>query len=210
MNSPSIILNEVDNAIAFVVFAHGAGADKSSDFMATMTRFLNERQLSVLRFNFNYMDKRLLDGKRYPPERMPKLLGCAEQVLADVDTKLPVYLAGKSMGSRVLTTLCEQPLEGVHGVICLGYPFHPQKKPENLRLEPLQNVSKPVLVIQGERDALGNKSEIAGYTLSEQCQFEFLPDGDHDLKPRVKSGYTHQLHLVQAADKILAFVKAHE
>ncbi len=201
--------NFVEHAKALCIFAHGAGADKSSDFMEKFTFMLNEQHISVLRFNFNYMDKRLLDGKRYPPEKMDKLLACFEQVIAGITSTLPIYLMGKSMGGRVAATLAEQTLEHIKGVICLGYPFHPQKKPENLRLTPLQNTKLPILIVQGERDALGNKEEIASYQLSALCRVSFLPDGDHDLKPRVKSGFTHQQHLTTAITQIVKFIDEH-
>jgi hypothetical protein len=92
------------------------------------------------------------------------------------------------------------------GGICLGYPFHPQKKPEKLRLEPLQRNQKRLLIVQGERDALGNKDEISHYDLSTLCQVLFLPDGDHSLKPRVKSGFTHQQHIETTIQAIVRFI----
>lgn len=202
----STLENNVDNAKALIVFAHGAGADKSSDFMDEMTTLLNDQKFNVLRFNFNYMDKRILENKRYPPERMPKLLSCFEAIIENLNTHLPVFLAGKSMGGRVAATISVKPENRFLGVICLGYPFHPQKKPEKLRLEPLQETLSPILIVQGERDALGNKSEIASYDISDNCQVTFLPDGDHNLKPRVKSGFTHQQHLQTTALEIKKFV----
>lgn len=202
----STIESFVPDAIALVIFAHGAGADKSSDFMNEISELLNKDKINVLRFNFEYMDKRLVDGKRYPPQRMPKLLTCFESVLANVDYSLPIFLAGKSMGGRVAATMAENLLEKVKGVMCLGYPFHPQKQPEKLRLEPLQKTILPILILQGDRDALGNKSEIDTYQLPELCQVHFFPDGDHNLKPRVKSGFTHNQHLTSAANAMNKFI----
>ncbi|WDD97713.1 alpha/beta family hydrolase [Thalassomonas actiniarum] len=202
-------LNAVENPKAMVILAHGAGADMDHGFMEKMTALLNSRQINVLRFNFPYMDKRRVDGKRYPPDRMPKLLDCYREVIRQQSQALPVFLAGKSMGSRVGATLAGEALAQpgqVKGVICLGYPFHPQKKPEKLRLEPLQQTLLPTLIVQGERDALGSKDDIAGYRLSDLCQLVFLPDGDHDLKPRVKSGFSQEQHMQSAADEILRFI----
>jgi uncharacterized protein len=202
----SVIENNVPDAAALVVFAHGAGADKSSGFMQTMAELLNANRINVLRFNFTYMDKRLIEGKRYPPERMPKLLVCLNSVLSHIDTSLPIFLAGKSMGGRVVATIAENELNKVSGVICLGYPFHPQKQPDKLRLEPLQKTLLPILIVQGDRDALGNEDEINDYNISSLCQVSFLADGDHDLKPRVKSGYSHQQHLHTAIDLMTNFI----
>ncbi|MEW6992437.1 alpha/beta family hydrolase [Colwelliaceae bacterium 6441] len=204
--SVSTIENYVPNASALVIFAHGAGADKSSAFMNEISRLLNDENINVLRFNFNYMDKRLADQKRYPPERMPKLIACFESVLDTIDSQLPIFLAGKSMGGRVAATMAENSLDNVKGVMCLGYPFHPQKQPEKLRLAPLQQTTLPVLIIQGERDALGSKKEISAYEISGLCQITFLADGDHNLKPRVKSGYNHQQHLQSAVNAMTGFI----
>ena len=203
---PSIIKQEAMQAKAYVVLAHGAGADKSSDFLEQIAAMLNDKQISVLRFNFHYMDKRLADGKRYPPDRMPKLMACFTKVLAELETSLPVFLLGKSMGGRVAAMLAAQGDIQANGVICLGYPFHPQKQPQKLRLEPLQQTKLPMLILQGERDALGNQEEIADYSLSERVRIEFFPDGDHDLKPRKKSGYSHQQHLINAVELIGTFI----
>eukprot|EP00919_Chromeraceae_sp_WS-2016_P034388 GHVR01081411.1.p1 GENE.GHVR01081411.1~~GHVR01081411.1.p1 ORF type:complete len:211 (+),score=18.81 GHVR01081411.1:390-1022(+) len=206
MTAISTCLQKATDAKANVIFAHGAGADKNSDFLNIISEKLVVRGVNVLRFNFPYMDKRAEDGKRRPPDRMPKLLACLTQVIAEYDTDLPVFLMGKSMGGRVAATLAKNEIENIAGVICLGYPFHPQKQPDKLRLEPLQDIVKPVLIIQGDRDALGNKNDIDSYSFSAQCQVKFLPDGDHDLKPRVKSGYTHQQHLNSAITLINGFI----
>lgn len=201
---------KVDDAIADVIFAHGAGAGKDHQFILGMVEKLNARKLSVITFNFPYMTKRAQDGKRRPPDRMPKLVEHYQSVLAEVVSEKPLFLAGKSMGFRVAATLAEETLfDSVKGVFGIGYPFHPQKKPEKLRLEPLQNSLLPVKVIQGTRDALGNIEEIAGYDLPSKIEVTYLEDGDHDIKPRVKSGFTHQQHTESAANIIEEFVKAY-
>jgi len=202
----STIENYVDNAKALVVFAHGAGADKSHEFMEIVSKGLNQQQISVLRFNFSYMDERIEKGNRRPPDRMPKLIGCFEKVLAEVDTSLPIFLAGKSMGGRVAATLVADENINAQGVMCLGYPFHPQKKPEKLRLEPLQETKKPILILQGTRDALGSEEEITDYEISDKCQCIFFSDGDHNLKPRVKSGFTHNEHINNAINDMVKFM----
>ncbi len=209
------IVNDVASPIAQVVFAHGAGANMHHEFMEQITVLLNKANINVVRFNFPYMDKRIEFGKRYPPDRMPKLIECYQSVINKLVNEqkntLPLFIGGKSMGSRVAVTLAEKNEMSVHiqGVFCLGYPFHPAKKPEKLRLEPLQLTKTPVLIVQGERDTLGSKDEFLNYEISPLCQCVFLPDGDHSLKPRVKSGFTHQQHIEQAVLEITQFIKRH-
>lgn len=211
----SVIENKVEKPIAQVIFAHGAGADMHHEFMAQVSGLLNKENINVLRFNFSYMDKRIALGKRYPPDRMPKLIDCYKHVIEQLSlmnnnqTSLPLFIGGKSMGSRVAATIAEDDdiAKQIKGVFCIGYPFHPTKKPEKLRLEPLQNTLKSVLILQGDRDTLGSQVEIAEYDLSPLCHTIFLPDGDHSLKPRVKSGYTHQQHIETAVNAIVKFIK---
>jgi uncharacterized protein len=205
----STIKNTVLNPKALVIFAHGAGADKSHEFMEQVSRYLNDHGINVIRFNFSYMDVRLAQGNRRPPDRMPKLLKCFETIIEEVKTDLPVFLAGKSMGGRVAATLARDKTLNAQGVMCLGYPFHPQKKPEKLRLEPLQETQKPILILQGTRDALGNEEEIASYELSGKCRLVFFTDGDHNLKPRVKSGFTHIEHVQEAVNEMMRFIDEH-
>ena len=56
------------------IFAHGAGAGMEHDFMAAVAKGLAHKGIQVVRFNFPYMVKRVEDGKRRPPDRVPKLL----------------------------------------------------------------------------------------------------------------------------------------
>ena len=218
----NLLLDTVDNAKAQVIFAHGAGANMCHEFMTEITLLLNQACINVVRFNFPFMDKRALTGKKYPPDRMPKLLVCyqtvIEHVIAQVseqqiNNNLPLIIGGKSMGSRAAATLVADSdilkvslINKISGVFCLGYPFHPTKKPEKLRLEPLFDAKKPILIVQGDRDTLGSKAEIISYQLPEHCQCIFLPDGDHSLKPRVKSGFTYQANMKCAVEEIVQFI----
>ncbi len=207
-------INNVESPIGQVIFAHGAGANMHHEFMEQITKLFNKADVNVLRFNFPYMDKRDETGKRYPPDRMPKLIDCYQFVIdefieqLDDNAKLPIFIGGKSMGSRVAATLAgdDAVSKKINGVFCLGYPFHPAKKPEKLRLTPLQNTDKPILIVQGERDTLGSQIEIGEYETSTMCQYVFLADGDHSLKPRVKSGFTHQQHMESAVNAVVTFM----
>lgn len=202
----SIQVNTVEDAIATLIFAHGAGANMDSEFMTEFTQLLNERQINVIRFNFPYMQQRLIDGKRRPPSKMDVLKESYINRINQYSAQLPLFIGGKSMGSRVAAMVADE--DKVTGIVCIGYPFHPQKKPEKLRLEPLQQANKPVIIVQGNRDALGNKEEITDYALPVNVHVHYVEDGDHDLKPRVKSGFTHLQHKVSAANLIKTFIKA--
>ncbi len=97
---------------------------------------------------------------------------------------------------------------GVKGLVCLGYPFHPAGRPGTLRVAHLEALKTPCLVLQGERDTLGSREEIARYSLSPSIRVVYLPDGDHSFKPRKSSGATFELNFAKAMEEIAAFCSA--
>ncbi|WP_435275959.1 alpha/beta fold hydrolase [Psychrobium sp. nBUS_13] len=192
------------------LFAHGAGADAESEFMTTIAEGLAEKGVRVARFNFPYMQQRLIDGKRRPPNRAPQLVEFYSELIKELNQ--PVYIGGKSMGGRIASMAAAQGDEELNklikGVICLGYPFHPIGKPEKLRIEHLKDIQAPVFIAQGTRDKLGSYEEVNNYDLNQQIDFLWLEDGDHDFKPRVKSGITQKqlfYKLLESTQKILLY-----
>ena len=194
------------------MFAHGAGAGMDSEFMLSLSRLLESKGLEVKRFEFPYMKLISETGKRRPPDRMPKLLAAykkeLESLAAAVGAHKKIYIGGKSMGGRVASLLAAEQSKGwnISGVICLGFPFHPPKKPENYRGKHLADIDLPTLILQGERDPFGSKEEMLNFDFSDQVSVSFLIDGDHSFKPRVRSGVTLDENLENAADKIIHFI----
>ena len=104
-----------------------------SPFMVGTAAGLVSRGLCVARFNFPYMETRVREGSRRPPDRAPRLLDAWRRML-DVATRWrghgPVVLAGKSMGGRMASMLlAEGRAPEVVGAVYLGYPLHPPGKP---------------------------------------------------------------------------------
>lgn len=197
------------------LFAHGAGADMNSEFMSEVAEKLGEKGLRVIRFNFPYMIKRTEDGKRRPPDRAPKLLAAFEEVIKMLDG--PVVVGGKSMGGRMSSLLLAENATRemseqlpILGSACLGFPFHaPGKEPKN-RLDHLQDFSEPLLIVQGTRDTMGTQEDVQDYLkagrISSKIEMAWLTDGNHDLKPRKVSGFSHQEHINTAIDRVAEFV----
>lgn len=197
------------NAGPLFVFAHGAGAPASADFMEKITDGLVLRGIRVARFNFPYMQQRIDSGTRRPPERAPKLIAQFAALIVDIDQ--PMVIGGKSMGGRIASLVAAQSesdhAANIKGIVCLGFPFHPAAKPETLRTAHFPLIKQDILIIQGERDRLGNKEEVQTYGLPDDIHWLWLEDGDHDLKPRIKSGFTYQAHLEKTLDNMALFIK---
>ncbi|QXI46362.1 dienelactone hydrolase family protein [Pseudomonas anuradhapurensis] len=189
-----------------LILAHGAGAPMDSGFMEEMAQRLAALGVAVVRFEFPYMAERRAGGGKRPPNPQKVLLECWREVYRQVRPLVTGRLAvgGKSMGGR-MASLVADALE-VDALVCLGYPFHAVGKPEKPRVEHLAELQTPTLIVQGERDALGNRETVAGYVLSPAIEVSWLVAGDHDLKPLKASGFSHEQHLQTAAEKVAAFL----
>jgi uncharacterized protein len=188
-----------------IVLAHGAGAPMDSPFMATIALGLADRKIRLVRFEFPYMERRRSDGKRRPPDGHDTLRARWLEVVERLGQAGDLVIGGKSMGGRIASMIADE--IGARGLVCLGYPFHPAGRPEKLRVAHLEAIRTPTLILQGTRDALGNRMEIEGYRLSNHVRVEFLEDGDHSFKPRVRSGRTEAENLQQAVDAVASFVE---
>ncbi|MEM7436322.1 MAG: alpha/beta family hydrolase [Myxococcota bacterium] len=187
-----------------LVLAHGAGAPMDSDFMNAIASAVGEAGISVVRFEFEYMSRRRQDGKRRGPDRAPKLMAYYRHVVEALGPAERLVIGGKSMGGRIASMIADE--AGVRGLVCLGYPFHPPGRPERLRTAHLERLRCPTLIVQGDRDRLGNEEEVAEYSLSQSIEIVWLPDGDHSFKPRKKSGHTESENLRDAVTNIVRFV----
>ena len=197
--------SEKDKGDTTLLLAHGAGAGMNSPFLEAIAKGLSTKGIRVVRFNFPYMEQMLKTGKRRPPNTSKILISTFQDKINKIDG--PIFIGGKSMGGRIATMIADT--SRASGVICLGYPFHPPGKPEKLRTEHLKSIQTPTLILQGERDPFGKPSEVESYGLSSTIVVKWLPDGDHSLKPRKKSGFTHQNNINQAILYASEFMKQH-
>lgn len=194
-------------AWATLILAHGAGAPMDSPFMRKMAQGLAVRGVQVVRFEFPYMAARRLDGRKRPPNPQAQLLQQWRDVHAGVRQLVtgPLAIGGKSMGGRMASLLADE--LAVEALVCLGYPFHAAGKPEKPRVAHLAGLRTQALIVQGERDALGNRQTVAGYALSPAIRLHWLTAADHDLKPLKASGCSHEQHLDSAVQAVEAFLR---
>jgi len=198
-----ILFNGPADAVTTICLAHGAGAAMDSAFMQAFAEGLAMRGFQVARFEFPYMVERRQTGIKKPPNRAPVLLEAWHAVITELGSE-NLIIGGKSMGGRMASLVADE--AGVKGLICLGYPFHaPGKPPGPMRLDHLENLTTPTLICQGTRDTLGSTEDVAGYRLSPAIQLHWLEDGDHGLKPRVKSGRTEAHNWTEAMDTMADF-----
>jgi len=186
-----------------LVLAHGAGAAMDSPFMNVMAAALGGRGIRVARFEFPYMHARR-EGSRPGPDREPVLRESWKAVLGQLGGAAQAVIGGKSMGGRIASMIADE--VGARGLVCLGYPFHPPGQPQKLRTAHLAGLRTPALIVQGTRDTLGSREDVAGYQLSPQIRIVWLEDGDHSFKPRAASGRTERGHREEAVAVVARFV----
>lgn len=202
----SLAKNEGFDTLPTLILAHGAGAPMDSEFMTDMAARLAVRGINVMRFEFPYMAQRRLDGRKRPPNPQAQLLDCWRQVYAQVRPHVAGRLAigGKSMGGRMASLVADE--LGADALVCLGYPFYAVGKPEKPRVAHLAAIKTPTLIVQGERDALGNREAVEGYELSDAITLYWLATGNHDFKPLKSSGISDDAALDGAASTTVDFL----
>lgn len=191
-----------------ILLAHGAGAPMDSASMTANAGALAAAGLRVARFEFGYMAARRTSAGRKPPPRAETLISEYAAAIGALDCKGPLIIGGKSMGGRVASMLADEfhASGRIAGLLCLGYPFHPIGKPEQLRTAHLATMKTPTLIAQGTRDLFGTREEVSAYTLSSAIEILWLEDGDHDLKPRkAVSGFSFDDHLKTLSNTVAAW-----
>jgi predicted alpha/beta-hydrolase family hydrolase len=188
-----------EGAAVTVLLAHGAGAPMDSAAMTAAARALAAEGLRVARFEFGYMAGRRV-GVRKPPPRAESVMPEYRAAVAELGAP-KVVIGGKSMGGRVASMVADE--VGAAGLLCLGYPFHPPGRPEQVRTKHLEGLRTPALIVQGTRDPFGGREEVEGYRLSPAIRVLWLEVGDHDLRPRKGvSGFTAAEHLATMAREV--------
>ncbi|HKR14725.1 MAG TPA: alpha/beta fold hydrolase [Pyrinomonadaceae bacterium] len=195
-----------------VLLGHGAGASQDSGFMRLFANGLAQRGLDVMTFNFVYMEQ-----GRSVPDQKHKLESCFRAVIdtAVKHKKLKnnrLVIGGKSMGGRIASQVAaaaseeKEPLaDQIDGLVFLGYPLHPPGNPAKLRVEHLEHVRKPMLFVQGTRDALGTPEEIQPFIkgLRPAAKIHSIEGGDHSFKAPKKFGLPQEEIYETAMDEIV-------
>ncbi|KAL5552338.1 hypothetical protein UlMin_002514 [Ulmus minor] len=158
-----------------VVFAHGAGAPSSSDWMRRWKEMLGKalQAVEVVTFDYPYITK------------AEKLVNCHEEVVKEAVAKYPghpLVLAGKSLGSRVSCMVaCKEDISA-SAIICLGYPL--KGIGGALRDEILLQLQVPIMFVQGSKDALCplDKLESTQKKMKSLSGLHVVDGGDHSLK----------------------------
>jgi len=204
----SAIFHRPDDTWAVYVLAHGAGAGMRHHFMEDIAGALAARGVATLRYQFPYVEH----GSRRPdpPGMLEATVRAAVAKARELAPDLPLVAGGKSMGGRMTSNaMAHRSLDGVRGLVFLGFPLHPPKQPGVARGEHLARVQAPMLFLQGTRDTLADLDLITGVCerLGPQATLHVVEGADHSFSVLKRSGRTDAEVLEELADTITDWVR---
>jgi len=199
------LLTGATDPFASLVLAHGAGAGMRHAFMERLADALAGRGVSLLRYQFPYMEAGL---KRPDP---PAIAQRAVRSAVASAAGLPLFAGGKSFGARMTSQAqAAEALPGVRGLVFFGFPLHPAGAPAVSRAEHLSRVRVPMLFLQGSRDALAEIGLVEGVVgrLGGLATLHVVADADHSFHVPARSGRSDAEVMGEIAERSASWMRA--
>jgi uncharacterized protein len=146
-------IHEAKNPRAALILGHGAGGSIDSADLQAATGAALAAKVTVVLVEQPY----LVAGRRSaaPAHQLDTAWKAVIELLPRQG--LPLIVGGRSSGARVACRTAAD--TDATAVLCLAFPVHPPGKPEKTRLDELDAVTVPVLVVQGTSDPFGMPPE---------------------------------------------------
>jgi uncharacterized protein len=189
-----------------LILGHGAGAGIRSDFMEFVASELAARAVRVMRFNFAY-----IEARKKTPDRQPVLEATYGAVVDHVrreERPQRLFLGGKSLGGRIASHVVAGGL-AADGLVFLGYPLHPPGRPDRLRSAHLNQISVPMLFVEGTRDPFCplETLEKVRADFTAPVEIAVIDNGDHSLRVRKSSGRSTEEAWGEAVEQVANWIK---
>ena len=169
---------------AALALTHGAGSNMDSALLTKLADAFASQGVAALRYNLYYRRKRP-HGPPFPATSSHDRESVA-QVLTWLRTNVhpKVFGGGHSYGGRQSSMLAAEQRELLDGLLCLSYPLHPVRKPEELRTAHFPSIHVPTLFVHGTRDPFGLEGEMqaALAQIPARHRVEYLAGDGHELK----------------------------
>ena len=206
-HTTSGVLQMTAHSTACLVLAHGAGAGMAHPFMAAVAAGLLKRNIATLRYQFPFIEQ----GSRRPdrPPLAQATVRAAVDAARVLAPALPLFAGGKSFGGRMTSQAqAEAALPGVRGLVFFGFPLHPVGKPSIERADHLAAVARPMLFLQGTRDALADLDRLAPViaSLGPTATLIAIDGADHSFHVPARSGRRDADVLDEVLDRLVEWI----
>lgn len=179
---------------ATLLLGHGAGGGVESADLAALAAELPRQGVTVVRVEQPWR----VAGKKLAPR--PEVLDeCFVAAANRLRSRTALVVGGRSAGARSAARTSRE--LGASGFVALAFPLHPPGKPERSRLDELQMVDVPTLVVQGERDPFGRPEEFPP-----DRELTVVPGGDHGFKVPKRGPVTAEDAMAIVVEAVLEFV----
>jgi len=172
-----------------LVIAHGAGKSMSSRFITFFHVEMARRGFLTVKFNFPYMEPRWRLTRT--PDPKPVLVGCYRTVLDEIRSRYrpeKLVIGGLLMGAAVASHIvADKPgRSDVDGLFYFSYPIHRPGKPDELGVNHLFDISKPMMFISGTRDPNARPEQLKDLIskLGPRARLHVVEGGDRSLNTR--------------------------
>jgi len=156
--------------VATLLLGHGAGGGVDSADLAALAAELPRQGISVVRVEQPWH----VAGRKIAPR--PEVLDRCFVAASDrLRVRTPLVVGGRSAGARSAARTARE--VGAAAYLALAFPLHPPGRPERSRLDELDAVDVPTLVVQGERDVFGTPEEFP-----DRFDMTVVPGADHAFK----------------------------
>ena len=180
--------------VATLLLGHGAGGGVDSADLEALAAELPRQGISVVRVEQPWR----VAGRKIAPR--PEVLdACFVAAANALRVRTPLVVGGRSAGARSAARTARE--LGASGVVALSFPLHPPGRPERSRLDELEAVTVPTLVVQGERDAFGRPEEFPP-----DRELTVVPGADHGLKVPKRGPVTAEVAMAIVVEAVLEFV----
>ena len=180
--------------VATLLLGHGAGGGVDAPDLEALAAELPRQGISVVRVEQPWR----VAGRRIAPR--PEVLDeCFVAAANALRVRTPLVVGGRSAGARSAARTARE--LGASGVVVLSFPLHPPGRPERSRLDELEAVTVPTLVVQGERDAFGRPEEFPP-----DREMTVVPGADHGLKVPKRGPVTAEVAMAIVVEAVLEFV----
>ena len=157
------ILVEPEDAIALMVFGHGAGTPIHAPLMAEMAEALADERIGTYRYNYPYSEGMEAAYSPADIDTLDVLLAttsAAMNAARAMSPNLPLFLGGRSMSSQVMSlAMAGERWPDVRGVVLYVFPMRWRVFMEDT-VGHLQRVPVPMLFVQGDRDDYADLREL--------------------------------------------------